>query len=123
MAFAVRVQNMGDFVNLICVGRLIFDEGPNTLRAAVVSQKSGRIVLDFANVDAIDAAGVGTLAALHRKVQSAGRTLIVARPRKEVLRVLRITRADSVLNLHLEQQPSRGWLRALMPLRARSCGT
>ena len=123
MAFAVQVQNMGEFVNLICVGRLIFDEGTNALRAAVVSQKFSRIVLDFADVDAIDAAGVGTLATLHQRVHEAGRTLIIARPKKEVLRVLRITKADSVLNLHLEEQPLRGWRRALSPLRARSCGT
>lgn len=121
MAFAVQVQNMGEFVNLRCVGRLIFDDGTNALRAAVVSQKSRKIVLDFEGVEAIDAAGVGTLAALHRKVQDANGTLLVARPRPQVLKVLRITKADSVLTLHLDEQQPRAsrWLKALAPLRAR----
>ena len=125
MAFAVQVQNMGEFVSLRCVGRLIFDEGTNALRAAVISQKARRIVLDFAGVEAIDAAGVGTLATLHQEVNAANGSLVVARPSHQVLRVLRVTKADSVLNLHLDQQPQRGssWLRALAPLRARSCGT
>ena len=125
MGFAVQVQHMGEFVSLRCVGRLIFDEGTKTLRAAVVSQKSRKIVLDFEGVEAIDAAGVGTLAALHQEVHSSNGSLIVARPNQQVLQVLRVTRADSVLNVHLDEQQPRGsrWLRALAPLRARSCGT
>src|SRR5262249_24822655 len=115
MAFAVQVQNMGEFVSLRCFGRLIFDEGTNALRAPVISQKTRKIVLDFSEVEAIDAAGVGTLAALHQEVYSSNGSLVVVRPKKQVLRVLRITRADTVLNLHLEEQQQRGsrWLRAL----------
>jgi anti-anti-sigma factor len=120
MAFAVQVQNMGEFVSLRCVGRLIFDEGTNVLRAAVISQKTRKIVLDFAEVEAIDAAGVGTLAALHREVHSSNGSLVVARPKQQVLSVLRVTKADSVLNVHLEEPQQRGsrWLRALLPLRS-----
>lgn len=108
MAFAVHVQNMGDFVNLRCIGRLVFDEGTNTLRAAVLSQKAGQIVLDFSNVEAIDAAGVGTLAALHKQVGNGKQTLTIVRPRRQVLQVLRLTKADSVLNLQLGGEPPRG---------------
>jgi anti-anti-sigma factor len=107
MAFAVHVQNMGDFVSLRCMGRLVFDEGTNALRAAVLSQKAGQIVLDFTNVEAIDAAGVGTLAALHRQVDNGERTLTIVSPRQQVLQVLRVTKADSVLNLHLDGEPPR----------------
>src|SRR5687768_11102269 len=99
MAFAVHVQNMGDFVNLRCMGRLVFDEGTKALRAAVLSQKAGQIVLDFKDVEAIDAAGVGTLAALHEEVGAGKRSLTILRPRQQVLQVLRLTKADSVLNL------------------------
>jgi anti-anti-sigma factor len=125
MAFAVHVQNMGDFVNLRCIGRLVFDEGTNALRAAVVSQKAGQIVLDFSDVEAIDAAGVGTLAALHQQVRSGDRTLLIVRPRQQVLRVLRVTKADSILNLYLDGgSPGDSFLRkVLAPLRARICGT
>lgn len=107
MAFAVHVQNMGDFVNLRCIGRLVFDEGTKALRAAVLSQKTGKIVLDFSDVEAIDAAGVGTLAALHEQVGNGKRILTIVRPRQQVLRVLRLTKADSVLNLQLDGEPQR----------------
>jgi anti-anti-sigma factor len=118
MAFAVQLQNMGEFVNLRCVGRLVFDEGTNTLRAAVISQKSRKIVLDFEGVEAIDAAGVGTLAALHQEVHDSNGTMLITRPKQQVLKVLRVTKADAVLNLDLDhQQPRRSsWLRALAPL-------
>ncbi|MCI0349422.1 MAG: STAS domain-containing protein [Acidobacteriales bacterium] len=125
MAFAVQVLNMGEFVSLRCVGRLIFDEGTNALRAAVISQRARKIFLDLAGVEAIDAAGVGTLAGLHEQVENSNGTLIVARPNQQVLSVLRVTKADSVLNLHLEEprQQDSFWLRALAPWRASSFGT
>jgi hypothetical protein len=89
MAFAVQLQNMGEFVNLRCVGRLVFDE-----------------------------AGVGTLAALHQEVHDSNGTMLITRPKQQVLKVLRVTKADAVLNLDLDhQQPRRSsWLRALAPL-------
>ena len=108
MAFAVHVQNMGDFVNLRCIGRLVFEEGTNALRAAVLSQKAVQIVLDFSDVEAIDAAGVGTLAALHEQLGNGKQTLTIVRPRRQVLQVLRLTKADSILNLQLSGEPQRG---------------
>jgi anti-anti-sigma factor len=124
MAFAVQVQNMGEFVNLRCVGRLVFDEGTNALRAAVKSQKSNQILLDFSEVEAIDAAGVGTLASLQQFAASSARNLVIVRPQRQVLRVLRLTKADSVLNLYLQQEHSLKSLfrKALAPLRARISG-
>jgi anti-anti-sigma factor len=122
MGFAVQLQNKGEFVSLRCVGRLTFEVGTKALRAAVISQKSRRIVLDFAGVEAIDAAGVGTLATLHQEVQISNGSLIVARPNERVLSVLRVTKADSVLNLRIEREPRQvfSWLRALVPLGSKS---
>jgi anti-anti-sigma factor len=119
MGFAVHVQNNGDFVTLRCLGRLVFDEGTNVLRAAVVAQKENRLLLDLAEMEAIDAAGVGTLISLHQRVSSGGGTLVVARPNARVLRVLRLTRADTVLNLHLPEQNAIAALftRATAPMR------
>jgi anti-anti-sigma factor len=115
MAFAVHVQNMGDFVNLRCIGRLVFDEGTNALRAAVLSQKAGQIVLDFSDVEAIDAAGVGTLAALHGQVGDGKRILTIVRPSRQVLQVLRLTKADAVLNLRLDgEAPRESFLRKVL---------
>jgi anti-anti-sigma factor len=124
MAFAVHVQNMGDFVSLRCMGRLVFDEGTKALRAAVLSQKAGQIVLDLSDVEAIDAAGVGVLAGLHQQVRDGSRTIVIVRPQKQVLKVLRLTRADSVLNLHLDEGPERNSLlrRVLAPWWERMCG-
>lgn len=125
MAFAVHVQNMGDFVRLRCLGRLVFDEGTSALRAAVISQKRKPIVLDFSEVDAIDAAGVGTLTELHQQVSTSNRLLFIVRPKQAVLRVLRLTKADSVLNLQLGEDRWRDslLLRAIAPLLAWTCRT
>jgi anti-anti-sigma factor len=120
MAFAVHVQNMGDFVRLRCLGRLVFDEGTSALRAAVISQKRKPIVLDFTEVDAIDAAGVGTLTELHQHMTTSNRRLFIFQPKQAVLRVLRLTKADSVLNLQLNEERLRDslLLRAVAPLLA-----
>jgi anti-anti-sigma factor len=115
MAFAVHVQNMGDFVCLRCMGRLVFDEGTKALRAAVLSQKAGQIVLDFTDVEDIDAAGVGTLAALHQQVDHGKRILTIVRPNQQVLQVLRLTKADSVLNLQVDAEaPRESFLRRVL---------
>lgn len=123
MSFAVHVQNNGDFVTLRCIGRLVFDEGTNALRAAVIAHKGRQLVLDLACMEAIDAAGVGTLISLHQHVAGVGRDLIITQPKRQVLDVLRLTKADAVLNLQLPQQSAitAMFSRAMQPWRSRTC--
>ncbi len=123
MSFAVHVQNNGDFVTLRCIGRLVFDEGTNALRAAVIAQKARQLVLDLSCMEAIDAAGVGTLILLHQHVADAGRDLIVTQPKRHVLDVLRLTKADAVLNLQIPHQNAITTIfnRAMQPWRSRTC--
>ena len=57
---SIRAENMGDAVVLRCVGRIVAGDPTCALRDAVMCQVGKRlVVLDLAEVDTIDAAGLG----------------------------------------------------------------
>jgi len=90
----VTVQELGDAVVLQCEGRLVRAEETNLLCAAV--QHHGReIILDLAEVTAIDAAGIGVLISL----QAAGVYVKLANPTEAVREVLRLTNLDSIFEI------------------------
>src|SRR5262249_19942090 len=60
LMLVVNVQNFGAVVVLHCEGRIV--AGDTTLQSAVRALRDvGTLVLDLANVDAIDAGGLGVL--------------------------------------------------------------
>jgi anti-anti-sigma factor len=119
MEFAVHAQNHGDFVTLRCSGRLVFDQGTIALREAVLAQASRRLLLDLGDTHSIDAAGVGTLIALHQHVCSNGGRLVIVRPSARVLHVLRITKVERLLEV---QRPQHNLVRAYFAKAAAPMG-
>ena len=58
--FKVTVQELGDAGVFRCQGRIVIGDAYSTLRNAVLSQTHARmLVLDLAQVDRIDAGGLG----------------------------------------------------------------
>jgi anti-anti-sigma factor len=69
--FSMRVQQLGDAIVLGCKGRIVFGNAYSTLRNAVRSQgQTGRLILDLARVDRIDAGGLGVLLSVREWVRS-----------------------------------------------------
>ena len=61
----VITENIGNMAVVECKGRIACDEA-SELRAAVIAQKRTRmLILDFSEVNAIEAPGVGMLASLQ----------------------------------------------------------
>jgi anti-sigma B factor antagonist len=68
------------------------------MRAAVAGH-DGRVVVDMARIEFLDSSGLGALVATL-KMLGRGRVLELARCGPIVLKVLRLTRMDSVFTVH-----------------------
>jgi anti-sigma B factor antagonist len=59
----------------------------------------GDIVIDMADLDVIDATGLGMLTAAHLRAERAGHHLVLRNCSKEIRRVLALTRLNRILHL------------------------
>jgi anti-anti-sigma factor len=83
-----------DTVILRCHGRIVHGE-ESALLCAVLHNQGQEIVLDLAEVSAIDAAGIGALLSL----QAAGIYLKLMRPTAGVRAILRVTGMEPVFEI------------------------
>ncbi|MER7309604.1 anti-sigma factor antagonist [Streptomyces griseoluteus] len=58
------------------------------------------VILDLTGVTFCDSSGLNTLIRLRRRAQHSGGELILAAPPPQMMRMLRITGADSVFTIH-----------------------
>lgn len=90
----VAVKDSDKGVVLHCRGRIV--KGDETaILCAAVRQERRYVSLDLTEVDAIDAAGIGSLVAL----QAAGIYLKLLNPTPQVREVLRVTELDSIFEI------------------------
>ena len=90
----VTVDDSDEMLVLRCVGRIVSgDEG--ALLCAAIRHQERILGVDLSMVDAIDAAGIGALVSL----QAAGIYLKLLNPSKVVLKVLKVTKMDSVFEI------------------------
>jgi anti-anti-sigma factor len=99
----VHARNLGKVAFLCMQGQLVTGE-TETLRTAVRSQSEaqsdvGTVVLDLAQVSAVDAGGLGVMLELRQQVQAQGIGFKLMNVSKLVGRVLEITRLDSVFEV------------------------
>jgi anti-sigma B factor antagonist len=95
----IRVERRGKNAVLHCTGRIDMGESLTRLREAVLYELGARtIVLDLAQVTAIDAAGLGLLMFLHTRADGRGSELKICAPSPQVASVLSLTTVDSVIS-------------------------
>jgi len=93
----VSVLNLGGMTVFRCAGRVVAGADTGALRDGVRDTAEQRlIVLDLAEVDAIDAAGLGLLVFLHTSASIAGAELKLMNPTERTRRLLALTKLDSV---------------------------
>jgi anti-sigma B factor antagonist len=88
----------------------------NKLRSAItdaMQRGALHLTLDLAEVSYIDSSGLGTLIGAHKRLASAGGTLVVRCAQARVLRLLAITGLDRVLTLTTHVDEPAGLSRAL----------
>jgi anti-anti-sigma factor len=91
------VQRLGDATVIHLTGRLVRGEGCSHLRDVVIGQAdAAMIVLNLAQVDRVDAWGLGVLLRLREWARSRGVALKLMNTVDQVERVLKLTTLDRV---------------------------
>jgi anti-anti-sigma factor len=96
----VTVQIHGKVTILQCHGRLVTGDDNALLRTAPLSQAdAGTTVLDLAQVDSIDAGGLGQLLDLSTWSRANGTQLKLINVTRRVREVLELTNLDRILEV------------------------
>jgi anti-anti-sigma factor len=90
----VTVKDSDNGVVLQCQGRIVRGDETAILCAAV-RQEGRNVTLDLTGVDAIDAAGIGSLVSL----QASGIYLTLLNPAEQVREVFRVTQLESIFEI------------------------
>jgi anti-anti-sigma factor len=95
----IHARNLGNVAFLCMQGQIVNGE-TETLRNAVRSQLDvGTVVLDLAQVNTVDARGLGVMLELREQVQANGIGFKLMNVSKLVSKVLEVTRLDSVFEV------------------------
>jgi len=95
----VRTQKLGGLAILYLQGRIVKGE-TNELSDAVRSQLNASVImLDFAQIESVDAKGLGVLLELREFAQTRGIEFRLINVNQLVRQVLALTRLDSVLTV------------------------
>jgi anti-sigma B factor antagonist len=96
----VTALNRGEIAVFRCMGRIVAGEDTRSLWDGVGHADGKRhVVLDLAEVDAIDAAGLGLLVFLHTSAFIGGMELKLINPTQRTRKLLALTNLDSVLEI------------------------
>lgn len=91
---ANRVLSVAGEVDVSCA-----DELRAAIDGQVAKGVSGELVVDLAEVPYIDSTGIGVLVGAAHRVAEVGGTLVVARPQRNVARVLGLLGVQADLNI------------------------
>jgi anti-sigma B factor antagonist len=89
-------------VVIYCSGRLVYRDEAAVLSRAVerILPRAQQVVLEMSEVEAIDSAGLGSLLNILHMVRASRRCLRIAAPNRRTLSLLKLTKLDSVFEIH-----------------------
>ena len=99
MALHITEKQVGPAIVIELIGRITLGEDSTQLRnklKGLLAGKQPRLVLDMANVDYIDSAGLGTLVASVTSASSQGVRMVLANLTKRLREQLSITKLVTV---------------------------
>src|SRR5580700_2896456 len=97
MMLKITVQNLGDTSVVRCDGRIVAGDAGSSLRKAVLGQPHSRIlVIDLAQVERIDAGGLGILLGLRESARSRAIMFKLMNATKRVEEILELTHLQRV---------------------------
>ena len=93
----ITVQNLGDTSVVRCHGRIVAGDAGSILRNAILSQRHSRmLVIDLAQVERIDAAGLGVLLGLQKSARSSAIMFKLMNATKRIEEILELTHLQRV---------------------------
>jgi len=95
----VRTQKLGGVAILCLQGRMAFGETEELSEAVRSQSNASMVVLDFAQVELIDAGGLGVLLRLREVTESRGTEFRLINVNRLVQQMLELTRLDSVFKV------------------------
>ena len=94
---SIRIENIDDAAVLRCVGRIVAGDPIHALQDAVMCQVGRRlVVLDLAEVDSVDAAGLGSFIFLKTLSCVAGMEFKLMNVSERVRELVDVMKLDSV---------------------------
>jgi len=101
---SIRIENIEDATVLRCVGRIVAGDPIRALQDVVMCQVGKRlVVLDLAEVDTIDAAGLGSLIFLKTLACVAGMEFKLMSASERIRKLLNVANLDSVFETWLPE--------------------
>jgi len=94
----ITVNRLGQATILQCRGRIVVGDGCESLRQAVLQTRSRMLVLDLANVNMVDAGGLGVLLELRQWAAARSVRIKLINTTGYVNRVLELTGLDRVFD-------------------------
>ena|SRR5579872_4044296 len=95
----IAIETVGGSTLLKCAGRIVHGEESAALQEAVLSRNELSVEIDLADVQGVDAAGLGTLVFLQHEFARDGRELVLVSPQQFFLVLLRLTGLEEVLTV------------------------
>lgn len=102
----VAIRELDQAVAVDIVGKLSLADGCAMVRDMVKmlsDQKRQRIVLNFAEVEFVDSAGLGELVRMHTSIRGRGGQMRIVGPNKNVGNLLHMTKLDRVLEIEPDE--------------------
>jgi anti-sigma B factor antagonist len=96
--FTVSKLRYDGLAILIVGGELDLATAPQL--EAMLSEQRGSVYLDCADLDFIDASGLGILVRAHLEREARGERLVICRVPDRLLRVLRVAHLDTTLHVN-----------------------
>lgn len=95
----LSARRSGQMVVLQCAGKIVAGEGLKGLQRTATTQRAAALIIDLRQVEALDAAGLGTFLRIKQWCDAQGMNLKFVNSGKHVQEVLALTGLDSVLDV------------------------
>ena len=98
----IETRHVGDIVILDCSGKITLGEGTMAVRRTVrdlLKTDSKKILLNLADVNYIDASGIGELVSVYTTAFEAGGVVKLFNPSAKILELLNITKLAAMYSI------------------------
>ena len=98
------IENRGEIVFVKCSGRIVAGPELSKLHRAASSQRCRKLVLDLAEVETMDAGGIGVLVRIMNACAQRDVLFKLVNPTQHVREILHLTSLDEVFEISREAE-------------------